>query len=90
MMQAADIIGVTVLFPGAIFAMAGGAIFGVGYGGLLVWIATSLGQTLAFIVGRCAATAPASDTLYACARAQYTAVTALCITFEGISTPKRP
>ncbi|KAK9902020.1 hypothetical protein WJX75_001367 [Coccomyxa subellipsoidea] len=49
---AADIIGVTVLFPGAIFAMAGGAIFGVGYGCLLVWIATSLGQTLAFIVGR--------------------------------------
>ncbi|EIE18549.1 hypothetical protein COCSUDRAFT_68258 [Coccomyxa subellipsoidea C-169] len=49
---AADIIGVTVLFPGAIFAMAGGAIFGIGYGSLLVWIATSLGQTLAFIVGR--------------------------------------
>ena len=57
MLQAADIIGVTVLFPGAIFAMAGGAIFGVGYGCLLVWIATSLGQTLAFIVGRCAAAA---------------------------------
>ncbi len=53
--QAADIIGVTVLFPGAIFAMAGGAIFGIGYGSLLVWIATSLGQTLAFIVGRWAA-----------------------------------
>lgn len=52
MMQVADIIGVTVLFPGAVFAMAGGAIFGVGYGCLLVWIATSLGQTLAFVVGR--------------------------------------
>lgn len=54
-LQAADIIGVTVLFPGAIFAMAGGAIFGVGYGSLLVWIATSLGQTLAFMIGRCSA-----------------------------------
>lgn len=74
MMQAADIIGVTVLFPGAIFAMAGGAIFGVGYGCLLVWIATSLGQTLAFIVGRCAATDPASDTLHTCACTHYTPV----------------
>jgi uncharacterized membrane protein YdjX (TVP38/TMEM64 family) len=40
------------MFPGAILAMAGGAVFGVPYGCILVWLGTSVGQTLAFVVGR--------------------------------------
>ncbi|CAL5228441.1 g11576 [Coccomyxa viridis] len=47
-----DTAAVTIMFPGAIFAMAGGAIFGVPLGCALVWVGTTVGQTLAFIVGR--------------------------------------
>lgn len=50
--QVADIAAVAVMFPGALFAMAGGAIFGVPLGCALVWVGTAVGQTLAFIVGR--------------------------------------
>ena len=53
-MQIADVAAVTIMFPGALFAMAGGAIFGVPLGCALVWLGTAIGQTLAFIVGRCA------------------------------------
>lgn len=40
------------MFPGSILAMAAGAMFGVLWGWLLVWIGTVIGQTLAFINGR--------------------------------------
>ena len=50
--QVVDTAAVTIMFPGAIFAMAGGAIFGVPLGCALVWVGTAVGQTLAFIVGR--------------------------------------
>ena len=40
--------------PGAVFALAAGAIFSLAQGTALVWLGTSLGQTLAFMVGRCA------------------------------------
>ena len=52
MAQVVDTAAVTIMFPGAIFAMAGGAIFGVPLGCALVWVGTTVGQTLAFIVGR--------------------------------------
>ncbi len=52
MAQVVDTAAVTIMFPGAIFAMAGGAIFGVPLGCALVWVGTAVGQTLAFIVGR--------------------------------------
>lgn len=50
--QVADIIAIVVAFPGALIALAAGAIFGVVTGSLLVWIGTTIGQTVAFIVGR--------------------------------------
>ena len=50
--QVADIAAVAIMFPGALFAMAGGAIFGVPLGCALVWVGTAVGQTLAFIIGR--------------------------------------
>eukprot|EP00884_Botryococcus_braunii_P002383 jgi/Botrbrau1/12145/Bobra.0186s0058.2 len=48
----ADIVAIVVAFPGAFLAVAAGAIFGVVTGSLLVWIGTTIGQTVAFIVGR--------------------------------------
>jgi uncharacterized membrane protein YdjX (TVP38/TMEM64 family) len=50
--QVADILAIVVAFPGAFLAVAAGAIFGVVTGSLLVWIGTTIGQTVAFIVGR--------------------------------------
>ena len=50
--KVADIAAVAIMFPGALFAMAGGAIFGVPLGCALVWVGTAVGQTLAFIIGR--------------------------------------
>lgn len=43
----------TVLFiPGSLLTLAGGALYGVGFGFLYVFIAASLGATLAFLIGR--------------------------------------
>ncbi len=50
--QVTDIVAIVVAFPGAFFAVAAGAIFGVVTGSLLVWIGTTIGQTVAFIMGR--------------------------------------
>lgn len=36
-----------------VMAMAAGAVFGLLYGTLLVWVGSSLGQTIAFVIGRC-------------------------------------
>lgn len=52
--QVADIVAIVVAFPGALLAVAAGAIFGLVTGSLLVWIGTSIGQTVAFMVGRSA------------------------------------
>ena len=41
-----------VAFPGAVFALAAGAVFGVVLGSILVWLGTVVGQTLAFCIGR--------------------------------------
>lgn len=49
-----DALAIIVLCPGAVFALAAGAIFSLAQGTALVWLGTSLGQTLAFMVGRCA------------------------------------
>ena len=52
--QVLDALAIVVLCPGAVFALAAGAIFSLAQGTALVWLGTSLGQTLAFMVGRCA------------------------------------
>ena len=52
--QVLDALAIIVLCPGAVFALAAGAIFSLAQGTALVWLGTSLGQTLAFMVGRCA------------------------------------
>lgn len=57
------IVAVVVLFPGSILALAAGAVFGLALGSLLVWTGTVLGQTLAFIIGRCDPTVLAVMTL---------------------------
>lgn len=53
LLQMLYIVAVVVLFPGSILALAAGAVFGLALGSLLVWTGTVLGQTLAFIIGRC-------------------------------------
>jgi hypothetical protein len=50
--QVMDAVAIVVLCPGAVFALAAGAIFSLAQGTALVWLGTSLGQTLAFVVGR--------------------------------------
>ncbi|EFN56633.1 hypothetical protein CHLNCDRAFT_144423 [Chlorella variabilis] len=45
-------VGVVLMFPAMVMAMAAGAVFGMLWGTLLVWLGSSVGQTLAFIVGR--------------------------------------
>lgn len=54
LLQVLDALAIIVLCPGAVFALAAGAIFSLAQGTALVWLGTSLGQTLAFMVGRCA------------------------------------
>jgi hypothetical protein len=46
-------VGVVLMFPAMVMAMAAGAVFGMVYGTLLVWLGSSLGQTVAFVIGRC-------------------------------------
>jgi uncharacterized membrane protein YdjX (TVP38/TMEM64 family) len=41
------------MFPAMVMAMAAGAVFGMVWGTLLVWLGSCVGQTLAFVVGRC-------------------------------------
>ncbi|KAL4444259.1 hypothetical protein ABPG75_011996 [Micractinium tetrahymenae] len=45
-------VGVVLMFPAMVMAMAAGAIFGMLYGSLLVWVGSSVGQTIAFVIGR--------------------------------------
>ncbi|KAL4441498.1 hypothetical protein ABPG77_002002 [Micractinium sp. CCAP 211/92] len=45
-------LGVVLMFPAMVMAMAAGAIFGMLYGSLLVWVGSSVGQTAAFVIGR--------------------------------------
>lgn len=45
-------VGVVLMFPAMVMAMAAGAIFGMLYGSLLVWVGSSVGQTVAFVIGR--------------------------------------
>ncbi|KAK9804402.1 hypothetical protein WJX72_011081 [[Myrmecia] bisecta] len=47
-----DIVAVSVMFPGAILNLAAGAVFGVVKGSCIVWVGTSIGQTIAFTIGR--------------------------------------
>lgn len=46
------IVGVVLMLPAMVMAMAAGAVFGMLYGSLLVWVGSSVGQTVAFVVGR--------------------------------------
>lgn len=46
------ILGVICMFPAMVMAMAGGAVFGLAAGTLLVWLGSSIGQVIAFIAGR--------------------------------------
>lgn len=69
--QIADVAAVTIMFPGALFAMAGGAIFGVPLGCALVWLGTAIGQTLAFIVGRCASSSTPRCSIYTESNAEH-------------------
>lgn len=41
-----------IAFPSILLFLVAGAVFGVVLGSLLVWIGTSIGQILAFCVGR--------------------------------------
>ncbi|KAL4854310.1 TVP38/TMEM64 family membrane protein [Chlorella vulgaris] len=45
-------LGVVLMFPAMVMAMAAGAVFGMLWGTLLVWLGSTIGQTLAFVVGR--------------------------------------
>ncbi|KAK9869092.1 hypothetical protein WJX84_010194 [Apatococcus fuscideae] len=46
------VVAVIIMFPASILACAAGAVFGVPLAFILVWAANSIGQTLAFLVGR--------------------------------------
>lgn len=51
-MQAMYSMGVVVLLPGSLLSLGAGAVYGLGLGALLTWIATIIGQTMAFLLGR--------------------------------------
>ena len=51
-MQLVYTAGVVLMFPAMVMAMAAGAVFGLLYGTLLVWLGSCVGQTLAFVMGR--------------------------------------
>lgn len=44
--------GVVLMFPAMVMAMAAGAVFGMLAGTALVWVGSSVGQTIAFVIGR--------------------------------------
>jgi uncharacterized membrane protein YdjX (TVP38/TMEM64 family) len=46
------ILGVILMLPAMVMAMAAGAIFGLVYGSLLAWMGSSVGQVIAFVIGR--------------------------------------
>ena len=46
------IAGVVLMLPAMVMAMAAGAIFGLVGGTLLVWVGSSVGQVIAFVIGR--------------------------------------
>lgn len=50
--QVVDVVAIVVMFPGAILAMAAGAMFGMTLGCTLVYVGTCIGQTIAFFMGR--------------------------------------
>ena len=45
-------VAVVLMFPAMIMAMAAGAIFGLVAGTVLAWVGSSVGQTIAFVLGR--------------------------------------
>jgi len=45
-------LGVVILLPGSLLSLGAGAVYGLGVGAALTWIATVLGQTFAFLLGR--------------------------------------
>ena len=47
-----------VAFPSVLLFLAAGAVFGLALGAVLTWIGTSIGQLLAFCVGRSASSPP--------------------------------
>ena len=47
-----------VAFPSVLLFLAAGAVFGLALGAVLTWIGTSIGQLLAFCVGRSASASP--------------------------------
>ena len=47
-----------VAFPSVLLFLAAGAVFGLPLGAVLTWIGTSIGQLLAFCVGRLASSPP--------------------------------
>lgn len=44
--------GVVLMVPAMVMAMAAGAVFGMVAGTALVWVGSSVGQTIAFVIGR--------------------------------------
>ena len=52
--------------PGLLLSLGGGAIFGAALGCLVVWAGAVLGETLAFLFGRCALCLPAGFTMCSC------------------------
>ena len=51
--QVVDVLLVVLMFPGGVLCLAAGALFGLTRGCVLVWIGTVIGQTIAFVLGRC-------------------------------------
>mmetsp|Transcript_28830 Transcript_28830/g.81226 ORF Transcript_28830/g.81226 Transcript_28830/m.81226 type:complete len:335 (-) Transcript_28830:192-1196(-) len=45
-------VGVVILLPGSLLSLGAGAVYGLGLGALLTWVATIIGQTMAFLLGR--------------------------------------
>jgi len=46
------IVACVLLLPGSVLTLGAGAVFGVAYGFVIVWISATLGATAAFLVGR--------------------------------------
>lgn len=51
-MQLLYTLAIVLMAPAMVMAMCAGAIFGVLAGALVVWVGSSVGQVLAFMVGR--------------------------------------
>ncbi len=59
-------LSVVVLFPCMLMQVVSGALYGFWMGLLVSWVATSTGQSLAFLLGRCAGALRFTIQAYSC------------------------